>query len=44
MGSWEKILVSWLDQERLGNLRRFEFCWLPNPDAPFEDPPDDIFA
>eukprot|EP00977_Amphora_coffeiformis_P016751 scaffold5296_cov163-Amphora_coffeaeformis.AAC.6 len=44
MGSCEKIRVSGLDHERLEGLRRLEFCWLPNPDASFQDPPDDIFA
>ena len=44
MGSCEKICVSGLDHERLEGLRRLEFFWLPIPDAPFQDQPDDIFA
>ena len=44
IGSCERIRVSGLDSARLEVLRQAEFCWLPDPNKPYQDPPDDIFA
>ena len=44
IGACERIRVSGLDSKRLEILRQNDFCWLPDPDKPYQDPPDDIFA
>ena len=41
--SCEDTRVSGLDEERLEALREVGFCWLPDPDAPYQEPPEDIF-
>ena len=40
----EDIHVTGLDSERLEALRQVNFCWLPDPSKPYQDPPADIFA
>lgn len=42
-GTCEGVKVGGLCPKRLEALRSVSFCWLPNPGAPLEKAPDDIF-